>query len=50
MSEVEIMGMIGVNRERDSSRGVTVSLFGGGINPADEVPAGIDPDLSLIHI
>ena len=44
MSEVEIMGMIGVNRERDSSRGVTVSLFGGGINPADEIPAGIDPD------
>ena len=44
MSEVEIMGMIGVNRERDSSRGVTVSLFGGGINPADEIPAGIDAD------
>jgi len=38
------MGMIGVNRERDSSRGVTVSLFGGGINPADEIPAGIDAD------
>ena len=44
MSEVEIMGMIGVNRERDSSRGVTVSLFGGGINPADEIPAGIDSE------
>jgi len=44
VSQVEIMGMIGVNRERDSSRGVTVSLFGGGINPADEIPAGIDPD------
>ena len=44
MPEVEIMGMIGVNRERDSSRGVTVSLFGGGINPAEEIPAGIDPD------
>ena len=44
MPDVEIMGMIGVNRERDSSRGVTVSLFGGGINPADEIPAGIDPD------
>ena len=44
MSEVEIMGMIGVNRERDSSRGVTVSLFGGGINPADEIPAGIDAE------
>ena len=36
--------MIGVNRERDSSRGVTVSLFGGGINPADEIPAGVDPE------
>ena len=36
--------MIGVNRERDSSRGVTVSLFGGGINPADEIPAGVDAD------
>ena len=44
MSGIEIIGMIGVNRERDSSRGVTVSLFGGGINPADEIPAGIDPD------
>ncbi len=44
MSEVEIMGMIGVNRERDSSRGVTVSLFGGGINPADEIPGGIDSE------
>lgn len=47
------MGMIGVNRERDSSRGVTVSLFGGGINPADEIPAGIDPEyiaeFSLAH-
>ena len=53
MSEVEILGMIGVNRERDSSRGVTVSLFGGGINPADEIPAGIDKDyiteFSLAH-
>ena len=44
MSEIEIMGMIGVNRERDSSRGVTVSLFGGGINPADEIPPGIDAE------
>ncbi len=41
---IEIIGMIGVNRERDASRGVTVSLFGGGINPANEIPAGIDPD------
>ena len=44
MSNIEVIGMIGVNRERDSSRGVTVSLFGGGINPADEIPAGIDPE------
>ncbi len=44
MSGIEIIGMIGVNRERDSSRGVTVSLFGGGINPADEIPSGIDPE------
>lgn len=44
MAEIEIIGMIGVNQERDSSRGVTVSLFGGGINPADEIPAGIDPE------
>lgn len=43
-SGIEVIGMIGVNRERDSARGVTVSLFGGGINPADEIPAGIDPD------
>ena len=44
MSDIEVIGMIGVNREKDSSRGVTVSLFGGGINPADEIPAGVDPD------
>ena len=44
MSSIEIIGMIGVNRERDSSRGVTVSLFGGGINPAGEIPSGIDPE------
>ena len=44
MSSIEVIGMIGVNRERDSSRGVTVSLFGGGINPADEIPAGVDAD------
>ena len=44
MSDIEVIGMIGVNRERDSSRGVTVSLFGGGINPADEIPSGIDPE------
>lgn len=44
MSNIEVIGMIGVNRERDSSRGVTVSLFGGGINPADEIPAGVDGD------
>lgn len=44
MSNIEVIGMIGVNRERDSSRGVTVSLFGGGINPADEIPAGVDPE------
>jgi len=44
MSSIEVIGMIGVNRERDSSRGVTVSLFGGGINPADEIPAGVDGD------
>ena len=43
-SSIEVIGMIGVNRERDSSRGVTVSLFGGGINPADEIPSGIDPE------
>ena len=33
--------MIGVNRDRDSSRDLTVSLLGGGINPAEEIPAGI---------
>ena len=44
MSNIEVIGMIGVNRERDSSRGVTVSLFGGGINPAGEIPAGVDPE------
>ena len=40
---VEIIGMIGVNREDSSSSGATLSTFGGAINPGGAVPAGIDP-------
>ncbi len=44
---VTIIGMIGVVREADANRGATLSLFGGGINPGAEVPAGVDPDYIL---
>lgn len=44
---VTIIGMIGVVRESQANRGATLSLFGGGINPGAEVPAGVDPDYIL---
>ncbi len=44
---VRIVGMIGVQREAASAAGATVSVFGGGINPGAELPAGIDPDYIL---
>ena len=44
---VTIIGMIGVVREAAANRGATLSLFGGGINPGAEVPAGVDPDYIL---
>ena len=44
---VTIVGMIGVVREAEANRGATLSLFGGGINPGAEVPAGVDPDYIL---
>ena len=44
---VTIIGMIGVVREAEANRGATLSLFGGGINPGAEVPAGVDPDYIL---
>ena len=42
---VRIGGMIGVQRE--AAAGAAVSVFGGGINPGAELPAGIDPDYIL---
>ncbi len=42
---VRILGMIGVQRE--AAAGAAVSVFGGGINPGAELPAGIDPDYIL---
>ena len=44
---VTIIGMIGVVREAAANRGATLSLFGGGINPGAEVPAGVDPGYIL---
>ena len=44
---VTIIGMIGVVREAAANQGATLSLFGGGINPGAEVPAGVDPDYIL---
>jgi len=46
-NSVRIVGMIGVRREAASAAGATVSVFGGGINPGADLPAGIDPDYIL---
>jgi len=45
--EVRIVGMIGVTREAAATSGATLSVFGGGINPGAEVPAGVDGDYIL---
>ena len=39
--------MIGVTREAAAASGATLSVFGGGINPGAEVPAGVDGDYIL---
>ena len=44
---VNIVGMIGTQRETVSNARATVSVFGGGINPGSELPRGIDPDYIL---
>ena len=44
---VRIVGMIGVTREPEATAGATLSVFGGGINPGAEVPAGVDGDYIL---
>ena len=41
---VRIVGMIGVQREDTATAGASLSVFGGGINPGGEIPAGVDPD------
>ena len=46
-TSVNIVGMIGTQRETVSNSGATVSVFGGGINPGSELPRGIDPDYIL---
>lgn len=46
-SQVRIVGMIGVTRETAATSGATLSVFGGGINPGAEVPAGVDGDYIL---
>ena len=46
-SQVRIVGMIGVTREAAAATGATLSVFGGGINPGAEVPAGVDGDYIL---
>ena len=40
-NSVQIVGMIGVQREVGATAGATVSVFGGGINPSGEIPAGV---------
>ena len=44
---VNIVGMIGTQRESAANAGATVSVFGGGINPGSDIPQGIDPDYIL---
>ena len=44
---VNIVGMIGTQRESAANSGATVSVFGGGINPGSDIPQGIDPDYIL---
>ena len=46
-NRVRIVGMIGVTREAAGASGATLSVFGGGINPGAEVPAGVDGDYIL---
>ena len=46
-NQVRIVGMIGVTREAQATSGATLSVFGGGINPGAEVPAGVDGDYIL---
>lgn len=46
-AQVRIVGMIGVTREGAETSGATLSVFGGGINPGAEVPAGVDGDYIL---
>ena len=46
-NQVRIVGMIGVTREAAANSGATLSVFGGGINPGAEVPAGVDGDYIL---
>ena len=46
-NSVNIVGMIGTQRETVSNARATVSVFGGGINPGSELPRGIDPDYIL---
>ena len=41
---VQIIGMIGVTQETPENAGASLSVFGGGINPGGDVPAGVDPD------
>jgi len=41
---VQVIGMIGVQREDAATAGASLSVFGGGINPGGDIPAGIDPD------
>ena len=41
---VEVIGMIGVKREAAGSSGVALSVIGGGADPGDSIPLGIDTD------
>lgn len=41
---IEIIGMIGVKRESSSSAGAALSVIGGGADPGQSIPLGIDTD------
>ncbi|HCG90592.1 MAG TPA: alkanesulfonate monooxygenase [Dehalococcoidia bacterium] len=40
--ELEIIGMIGTQKEENSQSGASLSVFGGVINPGSEIPVGLD--------
>lgn len=43
-NSIEVIGMIGVKREAASAAGAALSTIGGGADPGDSIPSGVDGD------